>query len=101
MLLGTLFYIDYQQCIQFKGKSLTQYLDFASSLGRHMQRQGINLAEKHEPDTREFYQGDVGIVSLNYDPIALWVQYIANRDLNKSASVPHVGSPGHATSTLS
>jgi hypothetical protein len=41
----------------------------------------------------EFYQGDVGFVSLNYDPIGLWIQFIANRELNESPSVPHIGTP--------
>lgn len=93
MLLGALFYIDYQECIRSKGNVLTQYRDFASRLGLHMQRQGIDLECRHKLDHPEFYQGDVAFVSLNYDPIALWIQFIANRDLNKSASVPHIGSP--------
>ena len=58
-----------------------------------MQRQGLDLACQYRLDQPEFYQGDVAFVSLNYDPIALWVQFIANRELNKSASVPHIGSP--------
>jgi hypothetical protein len=93
MLLGASFYIDYQECIRSKGDVLAQYLGFASLLGRRMQRQGIDLACQYRLDQPEFYQADVGFVSINYDPIALWVQFIANRDLNKSASVPHIGSP--------
>jgi hypothetical protein len=93
MLLGASFYIDYQECIRSKGNVLTQYRDFASRLGLRMQRQGIDLAGQHELDHPEFYQGDVDFVSLNYDPIALWIQFIANSDLNKRASVPHIGSP--------
>lgn len=93
MLLGALFYIDYQECIRSRGDVLAQYLAFASLLGRRMQRQGIDLACQYRLDQPEFYQGDVAFVSLNYDPIALWVQFIANRELNKSASVPHIGSP--------
>ena len=93
MLLGAAFYIDYQECIRSKGNVLAQYRDFASSLGRRMQRQGIDIARQCKLDKPEFYKGDVAFVSLNYDPIALWVQFIANRELNKSASVPHIGSP--------
>ncbi len=95
MFLGASFYIDYQECIRSKGDVLAQYLGFASLLGCRMQRQGIHFACQHprDLDKPEFYQGDVSFVSINYDPIALWVQFIANRDLNKSASVPHIGSP--------
>ena len=93
MLLGALFYIDYEECIHSKRGVLDQYFDFAWHLGRRMQRQGIDLARWHLLDDPIFYQGDVGFVSLNYDPIALWIQFIANRELNKNAGVPHIGSP--------
>jgi hypothetical protein len=97
MLLGASFYIDYQECIRSKGDVLGQYLGFASCLGRRMQRQGIDIARQSRLDQRRldqpnFYQGDVSFVSLNYDPIALWVQFIANRELNESASVPLIES---------
>jgi hypothetical protein len=93
MLLGASFYMDYQECIRSKGDVLGQYLGFASCLGRRLQRQGMDIARKNPClDLPDFYQGDVAFVSLNYDPIALWVQSIANRDLNKSASVPQIES---------
>ena len=43
MLLGALFYIDYQECIRSKRDVLDQYRDFASHLGCRMQRQGMIL----------------------------------------------------------
>ncbi len=93
MLLGASFYIDYQECIRSKRRELEQYHDFALQLGRRMQRNGIDLANKDPLDKPEFYQGDVCFVSLNYDPIALWIQFIANRELNNNPGVPHIGSP--------
>lgn len=93
MLLGASFYIDYQECIRSKGDVLGQYLGFASCLGRRMQRQAIDIAHQSQGlDEPEFYQSDVAFVSLNYDPIALWVQFIANRELNESAGVPRIES---------
>jgi len=44
MLLGALFYIDYQECISSKRHVLKHYLDFASLLGQRMQREGNTLA---------------------------------------------------------
>jgi hypothetical protein len=93
MILIALFYIDYQVCIYSKRDLLGIYRDFAEVLGSRMQSQGVDLSAKHRLDQPAFYQGDVGFVSLNYDPIALWVQFVANRELNKSADVPHIGSP--------
>jgi ferredoxin len=93
MLLGALFYIDYQECLRTKQDALEQYKDFASRLGERMQREGKELARKCRLDEHGFYLGDVAFVSLNYDPIALWIQFIANRELNKNPHVPHIGSP--------
>lgn len=92
MILIALFYIDYQVCISSKRDLLSKYLDFAILLGQRMQSQGLDLS-RHRLDQPAFYQGDVGFVSLNYDPIALWVQFIANSKLNKGADVPKIGTP--------
>jgi hypothetical protein len=93
MILIASFYIDYQECIRLKRHVLKQYHDFMTVLGRRMQQQGVNLAaRKHRLDEPKFYQGDVGFVSLNYDPIALWLQFNAHRQLKKSAGVPRIGS---------
>ena len=59
-----------------------------------MQREGLALAaDGIACDSRDFYLSDLSFVSLNWDPIALWCQFVANRDLNKSPAVPHVGCP--------
>jgi hypothetical protein len=86
------FYIDYQVCIETKKKELSQYYEFAKALGCRMQQQGMKLASKSKLDQPAFYYGDVGFVSLNYDPILLWVQFFANRTLNKDRAVPLVDS---------
>ena len=94
MILIASFYVDYQVCITSNPKVLAQYYEFAKALGRRMQRQGEVLSSKKRGlDQPTFYQGDVGFVSLNYDPIALWVQFFANRELNKSPDVPKIGTP--------
>jgi hypothetical protein len=94
MILIASFYIDYRECIRIKRGLLQKYCDFASVLARRMQNKGIDLAlQDNRLDQPMFYKGDVSFVSLNYDPIALWVQFNANRELNQSASVPHIGSP--------
>lgn len=63
-------------------------------MARRAQRQGIEAATNGTPlDAPEFYQSDVGFVSLNYDPIGLWIQFIAHRELNRASIVPNVGLP--------
>jgi hypothetical protein len=94
LLLITSFYVDYQVCIASKRDELEKYKDFATLLGRRVLREGLTLAQTVESfDHPEFYLDDLAFVSLNYDPILLWVQWIANRELNRSTGVPHIGSP--------
>ena len=92
MLLQAMFYVKWQQCRVENRSKLDLHYRFAVALGQRMQRRGLELAgEKYEG--QEFYLGDVGFASMNYDPVGLWCQYVANRDLNGSPTVPHIGAP--------
>ena len=94
MLLHTMLYIDWQCGREKNREDLENHYEFAKALGRRMQRQGLELAGNNIPfDDRRFYMGDVSFACFNWDPIALWCQFVANRDLNESPSVPHVGCP--------
>ena len=94
MLLLAMFYVDWRYAREEKSEHIYLHYEFARALGRRMQRRGLELAGKVDHfDDRKFYMGDVSFASLNYDPIALWCQFVANRDLNKSPSVPHIGCP--------
>jgi hypothetical protein len=93
MILIASFYLDYQACIASNQRVLRQYYEFAKVLGRRMQRQGVQLASgPGDLNQPAFYYGDLGFVSLNYDPLLLWVQFFANRQLNGSTDVPRIGS---------
>ena len=92
MLLQALFYIDWQCSREHNRSELEHHYDFAKTLGRRMQREGLELSS-NSFESRHFYMGDVSFVSMNYDPVALWCQFVANRELNESPNVPHVGSP--------
>ena len=94
MLLHTMLYIDWHYGRMENKRILEHHYDFAKALGRRMQQQGRELdGSRTHFDSRDFYMGDVSFVSLNYDPIALWCQFVANRELNRCASVPHIGVP--------
>jgi hypothetical protein len=94
MILVASFYVDYQVCITSKQDILAHYYQFAMAIGKRMQKKGEALSSsKAGLDQPSFYQGDVSFVSLNYDPIALWVQFCANSCLNKSPDVPKIGTP--------
>lgn len=94
MLLHTLIYIDWQNARTDESYKLEleKYHQFARILAEHHQEQGLQLANEHKLDTREFYLADIAFVSLNYDPICLWSQFYANWDCNKHFP-PHVDIP--------
>jgi|SRR5579872_1428516 len=92
LILIASFYIDYQVCIDSKQRVLAQYRQFIQQVARRMQRQGVRSSRKYDLDKPAFYQTDVGFVSLNYDPILLWLQFFVNRTLNNSKGVPRIGS---------
>lgn len=98
MLLQVMFYIDWHQQSRREKIHLNHHYNFAVALGRRMQEQGLKLAQcGYAFDSRDFYLGDVSFASMNYDPIALWCQFVANRNLNqchsRNVSPPASGSP--------
>ena len=91
MLLQTMFFIDWQVCCKDEDGQLALHREFATALARRMQRRGVELAGQRF-ELPEFYLGDLSFVSMNYDPVGLWCQMIANRCMNRATTVPHVGS---------
>lgn len=93
LVLNTLFFIDWQTALSDRKPKLDKHLDFARLLTDHHQQEGLQLAATRQNfDTRDFYLGNIAFASLNYDPVALWAQFIANRDAN-NASPPCIGVP--------
>ncbi|MDE2989774.1 MAG: hypothetical protein OXU21_01730 [Chloroflexota bacterium] len=95
LLLQTIMYVDWHtRCRTRDG--LAHHYAFALALARRMQQQGIHRAAALGSaglETRDFVLGDLGFVSMNWDPLGLWAQFVANRDLNQAADVPLVGNP--------
>jgi hypothetical protein len=92
LILNTLFFVDWQIALSDNVAELDKHLGFARRLTEHHQQRGMELAAAHALESRDFYLGDVAFVSLNYDPVALWSQFIANREAN-NASPPCIGVP--------
>lgn len=92
LLLNTLFFIDWQTALSEKISELEKHLGFARLLTEHHQQVGLKLASDSQYfDSRDFYLGNIAFASLNYDPVALWAQFIANQDANNNP--PHIGLP--------
>ena len=94
MLLCAMFYVDWHYACNEKREDIRLHYEFAEALAQRMQRRGLKLADEVDDfDDRKFYMGDVSFASMNYDPIALWCQFVANRNLNQSSTTPHIGYP--------
>jgi len=94
LVINTFFYMDWQNAIssEHHKSALEKHLGFARLLSGHHQQKGLALAsEGKQSDSREFYLGDIAFASLNYDPIALWAQFIANKEANEFP--PYIGFP--------
>ena len=96
MLQQTMLYIGWQSARTARRTDLGRHYGFAEILGRRMQGRGRELGDCGVPfDSHRFYMGDVSFASLNWDPIGLWCQFVANRDLNRMEDVPKVGVDQH------
>lgn len=97
LLIQTLLYVDWHAKARVSDH-LQHHQDFATELGIRMQKEGRRIGAQGGPDDFEldkFIVGDVDFVSLNWDPIGLWTQFVANRCLNGAPNVPRVGSSSY------
>lgn len=95
LLIQALFYVAWHTTGRHHA-DLRHHQDFAVSLARRMQRDGLRIAARlgdENLETDPFIRGDVAFVSMNWDPLGLWPQFVANRALNKLPNVPLVGIP--------
>ena len=95
LLVQSLFYVDWHMRARTSAH-LDHHYNFAVEMGRRMQSRGLQFANGADPDDFEepdFILSDVSVVCMNWDPVGLWAQFVANRSLNRASNVPHVGSP--------
>ena len=55
-------------------------------------RRACGLRLTHHIDSRRFYLFSYAVISMNFDPILLWLLFNSHKDLN-DASPPYVGTP--------
>ena len=95
LLIQSLSYVDWHMRAR-TCTDLDHHHTFAVEMGRRMQSRGLQFAKGAGPDDFEelgFILSDVSVVCMNWDPVGLWAQFVANRSLNQAPNAPHVGSP--------
>ncbi|GEB78093.1 hypothetical protein [Sporolactobacillus inulinus] len=95
-MLTQLFHtISYQKMIKDDTSKhiYRQYYGFAKLLADRMKREGLERARKGNLDSRDFYLFSYAVISMNWDPILLWLIFNAHREANDSAFRPNIGMP--------
>lgn len=94
MLIGLLHFFDYQRTLRQNNDILQQYISFAETLTRLMQEEGLRFYRQgHRIDGRQFYLFSYALISMNWDPIMLWLIFNAHKKANRSVQTPSIDDP--------
>ncbi|WP_152525322.1 hypothetical protein [Sporolactobacillus laevolacticus] len=69
------------------------YHQFAKLLAERMTDEGLLRATETDFDERRFYLFSYAVISMNWDPIFLWLIFNAHKELNSKKECPSIGSP--------
>ncbi|SFG73516.1 hypothetical protein [Sporolactobacillus nakayamae] len=70
------------------------YYEFATILAGRMREEGVQKAAKQISfDDRNFYLFSYAMISMNWDPILLWLIFNAHKEMNSAADCPKIGDP--------
>lgn len=91
MLINLLFYLRYHEALEQKCTLIEQYAGFTKILADLMVEEGLQNLQHHELHRRDFYLFTYAVISLNWDPMLLWLIFNAHKDANDKA--PNIGMP--------
>lgn len=90
MLIGTLFKANYLDALKNDPSKLEPYIDFAQALADLMMEEGKARSEKPISD-RAYFLFSYAVVSMNFDPVLLWLLFKAHKSANENP--PGLGCP--------
>lgn len=95
MLTTLLHTLDFQSALGNKKELIQQYKSFAEVLYHLMIEEGFTFykAQDGKMMEREFYLFSHSFISLNWDPILLWLLFNVHKEHNQSLNLPHIGNP--------
>jgi hypothetical protein len=82
MLIGLLHYHDFHCNLATNTAVFAQYIEFAGLLARLMLEEGQRLSRQTCYDDRAFYLFSYAVISMNWDPILLWLLFNAHNQVN-------------------
>lgn len=87
MLVTLMLQAAYRALITNSPEKLYPYKEMASALASLMKKEGLRfLRDGHDVAAREAYLFSYAIVSLNFEPMLLWLLFNAHKDANDSCS---------------
>lgn len=93
MLINLLMYCAYHKILKESPEKLKQYIEFAQALASLMKKEGLRFADvPHSFEKREFYLFSYAVISMNFDPVLLWLLFNAHNEQNNS-NPPYLGVP--------
>ncbi|MGO1369065.1 hypothetical protein [Senegalia sp. (in: firmicutes)] len=88
MIISIIHAIEYRLALRDKRKEINDYFQFVCLLEEIMQNEGRSkINEEINLYDRDFYLFSYAIISMNWDPIFLWILFNAHRKLNKDSSI--------------
>jgi len=97
MLTTLIHTLDFQQALKTKKGKLELYSEFAETLYELMLLEGYRLneqfVEREKRTKRKFYLFSHSFISMNWDPILLWMLFNAHKGHNQSETPPMIGNP--------
>lgn len=98
LLQSLMLMVPYQNLLDKGPEKLKPYVELVESLGQLMQEEGVCLSSMLGKDNkifskRAFYLFSYAVISMNYEPVFLWLLLNAHKKLNEG-SAPYLGNPG-------
>jgi hypothetical protein len=93
LLIVLQFVLGYRHLLE-RPNLLQPYKQFAESLARLMQEEGLQRElQGAEPNYRRYYLFGYSLVSMNWDPILIWLVFNAHNEANHNWPMVSVGQP--------
>lgn len=90
MLTSVIHASGFHKTITKHSEDYKEYYEFALVLSKLMQDEGIKKEKDSPLNTRNFYLFSYAVISMNWDPIFLWLFFNAHKELNDNQA-PYIG----------
>lgn len=85
LIIQTIMFIAWKMAIKNKEPELQQYRSFCEHLSREMQKEAKQLELAGHPlNERSFFLFSHAFISMNWDPVLMWLKHNAHKELNGS-----------------